>query len=1719
MPLVRPWIALACACLVASACTGDTDDEVDPSLAETEQATTITNFAAGSLIIPMDNNFQDRGTLRAYGLLYQLLSNGVKVSLAIKEAKVATDADVTVTSGITNRETNTAIAGPVSYFSGPFVIAATDRAVALPVIDAWLATDTVTVVHDIGSAFTVPVSKSLTSAPRIAVFNDGNQDIAYSYLNAAGIPDSVNAVWADSSVDVLSEAQISGATTTNHADGGLLNADGTPKYCHVMSMHYNPTAATPEVVEEVRSWLAFPSNHAMMECHATEAFEDQGHYLTTNGIDNSGTANPVENLAPDDPFNQFSGTITSVGGSVASIVLANGSTLKSNVKTLLHQNGSAPGIDILWMSGTLDGDPAKGRITYLGGHEYTTNVPISNNPQTNGTRLVLNSLFMSGCADFTAPQPAVTLTKTAPATTGGNSITFTLAFANTGTATATNVTLTDPVPTNTTFTSATGGGTLVGSNVVWNLGSLAPGASGSVTFTVSISVNATISNTATLTFTPPTTTTKKKVTSNTTQTVRNNNAADLAITMTEAPDPVNASSALTYTLNVSNNGPLTANNLTVTDTLPAGVTFVAVSGTGWSCSAAGQVVTCTRTTLAVGAAPPITINATAPAAGGTIVNIATVEATSPTDFNTANNTATSSTVVTARGDLAITIDDAPDPVVVGGTLTYTMTVSNGGPSDATSVVATFTAPAGTTVTSASGAGWTCGVVGQVVTCTRAVLAAAGAAPFTVVVTAPTAPTTLTSTASVSAATSDPDPSNNTATEDTTVALDLDGDGLTDPEDLDDDNDGIPDVDEAAVDTDGDGVTDDRDLDSDNDGLPDVVEAGHGLADADGDGLVDCPGGFGVNGFCDAAETSADSGTAKRAPIDTDGDQVPDFRDIDSDDDSITDRAENGATCADDPENAICDGNDDDGDGSPSSADAKVGFGLGGYPPPPDTDGDGTPDYQDLDSDGDSIFDIDEANHGQFDGNDDGKLEGPDTDGDGLKDSVDDSDLDGTTDATDPDPATFGGGSGPVIDTDMDGMPDFRDLDADGDTLSDHDEAGEDPANPVDTDGDGMPDFQDVDSDNDGVDDGGDNCLLVVNNDQVDGNADGTGDACQDAADGFGIRGGGCNTTDGGGGAFGLALVALALGRRRRRQNHAVAASIAMLVLVVTGTRRADAQMVSTAYPAERFQLASDREGILGVEWADVRGHLSIDGALWVGYANDPINVYRLRDGERVASLVADRVGGELVGSLRLYDRLELALGAPLIMSQSESVPAGGGFMNPNGELSGVGLGDLRVMPKLALLHQGRRSPISLAVMATISLPTSTADDYGGDSGATFAPGLIASHGRALGIRTSVVLGYRARKPVQALDLTVDDELYLQAGVGFRFRNRVEIDATFDFASGANDLGGPANRNHAELRGGVAGDATRNVRVFGAVGTGIAQGFGTPDWRFLAGVRLMRDEPALKHKPVKKLLLDSDGDGLTDDVDRCPTVAETKNAYQDDDGCPDDPDPDKDGILADADACPKEPEDVDSFEDTDGCPDPDNDKDGVLDPVDECPMVPGIPVMKGCPDPDRDNDTVVDRLDNCPDEPGPVENQGCKLKQLVKIVEGKLEILDIVYFALNQAVIERRSYKLLDEVARVINAHPEITKLRVEGHTDSQGNDDYNKKLSQRRSEAVMAYLIKKGVVQGRLDAKGFGEEVPKASNETKEGRATNRRVEFTIIGGLGVQVKPTGPGADTMEKQ
>ena len=143
--------------------------------------------------------------------------------------------------------------------------------------------------------------------------------------------------------------------------------------------------------------------------------------------------------------------------------------------------------------------------------------------------------------------------------------------------------------------------------------------------------------------------------------------------------------------------------------------------------------------------------------------------------------------------------------------------------------------------------------------------------------------------------------------------------------------------------------------------------------------------------------------------------------------------------------------------------------------------------------------------------------------------------------------------------------------------------------------------------------------------------------------------------------------------------------------------------------------------------------------------------------------------------------------------------------------------------------------------------------------------------------------------------------------------------------------------------------------------------------------------------------------------------------------------------------------------------------------------------------------MVDRLDNCPDEPGPPENGGCAKKQLVVLTDAKLEIKDKVFFKTNSDVIEKKSFALLDNVAAVLQAHPEIAKVRVEGHTDNVGDPAYNKDLSGRRAASVRKYLVGKGVVDARLDSAGFGMERPIAKNDDDAGRSQNRRVEFMIV--------------------
>jgi outer membrane protein OmpA-like peptidoglycan-associated protein len=278
-------------------------------------------------------------------------------------------------------------------------------------------------------------------------------------------------------------------------------------------------------------------------------------------------------------------------------------------------------------------------------------------------------------------------------------------------------------------------------------------------------------------------------------------------------------------------------------------------------------------------------------------------------------------------------------------------------------------------------------------------------------------------------------------------------------------------------------------------------------------------------------------------------------------------------------------------------------------------------------------------------------------------------------------------------------------------------------------------------------------------------------------------------------------------------------------------------------------------------------------------------------------------------------------------------------------------------------------------------------------------------------------------------------------------------------------------------------------------------------------------------------LDIDMDGIKDKDDKCPTEAEDKDGFQDEDGCPE-PDNDKDGIADASDKCPIQAEDNDGFQDTDGCPEPDNDNDGIADLNDKCPLEAGTGEFQGCPDrdfdkdaianevdkcpkeaedkdgfedtdgcpdPDNDKDGIADALDKCPNEAeivnGYKDEDGCADEVLKK---GEKLVLKGVFFTTGKAELTPESLPTLDKLAEQLIALPEV-RLEVQGHTDNVGPAKKNKKLSGDRAQTVVNYLISKGVAKERLRPFGYGPEKPVGDNKTAEGRALNRRVELLRI--------------------
>ncbi len=464
------------------------------------------HFDRGSLIIPMDIDYQDEGMLQAYGLVYQLLFHDVTVYWIIRSDKVFGEPDFMASAR--DLESNQDIQDH-GYRGGPFVIDSADAARAEDIVSDWQQ-DHVTTVHRATDAFDAEVSRVLTVAPTIAVFADGNEDIAFGYLNAAHIPDSLGQAWPDRKdnsreypgwPDVLSVDEVRGPDPDNVSDGSLFDDQGLPRYCQLMTMHWGVNERDDAAIAEIRAFLQFPT-HFFAECQAVNAVENSvnGHFLTPNGYIMDDRPDNVEFLNPFLPFAQLDGPFETIGGSEPSYSLPDGDEYYDQGVVMITERDSGIGHRDIWMTGYIDGicdivtvkgrkdgecQADVGKVSYLGGHRYSTATPISEHPDSQGTRLFLNALFEADCVT-TVGQPAMAITLDGPAWTPEPQVDYHVTVINSGAGVAHEGILTLTLPQDVTMVSSSLQATQDGTSISWDMGNIAPHSSTQIDVTIEL---------------------------------------------------------------------------------------------------------------------------------------------------------------------------------------------------------------------------------------------------------------------------------------------------------------------------------------------------------------------------------------------------------------------------------------------------------------------------------------------------------------------------------------------------------------------------------------------------------------------------------------------------------------------------------------------------------------------------------------------------------------------------------------------------------------------------------------------------------------------------------------------------------------------------------------------------------------------------------------------------------------------------------------------------------------------------------------------------------------------------------------------------------------------------------------------------------------------------------------------------------------------------------
>ena len=948
-----------------------------------------------------------------------------------------------------------------------------------------------------------------------------------------------------------------------------------------------------------------------------------------------------------------------------------------------------------------------------------------------------------------------------------------------------------------------------------------------------------------------------------------------------------------------------------------------------------------------------------------------------------------------------------------------------------------------------------------------------------------------------------DPNNK---EDDAGGKDGDNDGLSDElegflgsnlNDADTDDDGVLDGDEAnpSDDTDGDHLINVLDVDSDNDGLYDGTETGN---------------------VCDNKDTNAgppshcvadgDGGESKTSPINPD----TDFGGVK---DGSEDPNLNGMTDTDEtnPNNSEDDSIvDSDGDGLSDALEVTL-----------------KSDPNDGDSDDDGVRDGDEPNPSDdLDGDTKSNIIDEDSDGDGLFDGTelgntcDDPDTDTTKNRCTPD-ADNGATTTLMLDADTDdgGVSDgTEDVNHDGevsvnerdpnDKTDDKDchldsECGDTKSGMVcdskecvagcrGTDGNGCPDGEQCTSMNATVGE----CVMPTSG--AGGGGAGGGGAGGGGNDDVFAQGGWICSMRSPGPSNDLGWLIAAVGaigavvRRRRRR----AAMVAGAIVVATNSSAAAAEQEPQALDRFRPSWAGDR--FFGITSPYAAGDVAVHGRLLMEFAHRPVSLVR-DDGQTVTSLgavVANQVLVHANATFALWNRLAVNLDLPAATSQTGDSPVVNGttYTSPLGSA----IGDLRVGLR-GRIYGENGGPVQLGITGYLWVPTGDQDSGSFMSNGTVrALPMVSAGGTIDRFIWGADVGPDLRKSQVFANVQQGKTMTWGAGAGYLLGDRKHIQLNGELL-GSVVVEDMVRRNlNIEALAGARWRFVDNFVTSGSVGSGIAQGLGTPQMRATIGIEY---SPLARSKP-----LDSDGDGIADAQDACPEKAGLANRDPNLHGCPlvAPVDSDGDGIPDSQDACPSLTGVASSDQSKNGCPLPlDSDGDGIPDSQDACPSLTGVassdPGKNGCPA-DTDSDKILDPVDACPKDPGnpstdPKKN-GCPE---VQVTETEIVINGRIEFDSAKSSIRRESDALIDKVANIMREHAEMELIEVQGHTDDVGGKGPNKQLSKERAQSVAAALTKLGIDKKRLTSKGFGQDVPLVANDSDERRQQNRRVEFKIL--------------------